>query len=164
MIQQYVLYIKENLCIYKVLFTWAITGKFILERAKKKVFFWGGLSVVSRQSYGSFVCTVSLVVISFVPRPHLHWSGYKTTCSRVAETLEAVPSLGHFYHVNKPTKRRLLQAIKVPCESVLQAIISSLSFRLSSPNAMKAVRAGRTNSPCPHNSMKACQSIYRSMH
>ena len=57
-------------------------------------------------------------------------------------------------------KRRLLQADKVLCESVLQAIMSSQNFRLSSLNGMKAVQAGWTNSPWPCNSMKACQTIF----
>ena len=44
-----------------------------------------------------------------------------------------------FYDIEKPTKRRLLQADKVLCESVLQAIMSSRCFMLSSPTAMKTV-------------------------
>ena len=74
-------------------------------------------------------------------------------------TVKHWPFLGCFYHIGKHQKR-LVQAHKVLCESVLQAITSSQSFRLSSPNGMKA---GRTNSPWPYNSMKPCQTIYRSM-
>ena len=49
-----------------------------------------------------------------------------------------------FNHVGKP-QRRLVQADKVLCESVLQAIMSSPFLgRLSSPNGMKPVQAGQT--------------------
>ena len=63
--------------------------------------------------------------------------------------LETVPSLGRFYHADNVTKRRLLPADKVLCESVLQVTVISPSFRLSSLNGMKAIQAGWINSPWP---------------
>ena len=51
------------------------------DKGRKSVFFCG-LSVVSRQSYDSFIfkycVTVSLVVVSLIPRSYLFLSGYET--------------------------------------------------------------------------------------
>ena len=48
-------------------------------KGKNVCVFLEGLSIVSGQSYSSFVLSIaSLVVVSLVPRPHLCWSGYET--------------------------------------------------------------------------------------
>ena len=53
----------------------------------------------------------------------------------------AAPSLERFYHIEKPTKRRLLQADKVLCESV-QMTMSTQNFR-SCPQCCANVHVAR---------------------
>ena len=52
---------------------------------------------------------------------------------------------------------------KVLRESVLQVIMSSEIFKLSSPNDMKTLQVGQTARD-PITLMKASQTIHRSMH
>ena len=68
-----------------------------------------------------------LVVVSLVPRPHLYWSGYEAnllTClTTLPEEIQLLRKLNCemlrlLNASEKPTKRRLLQADKVLCESV----------------------------------------------
>ena len=135
----------------------------------KKVFLGFSTSCLGRAMIASILSTEPLVVVSLVPRPHLYWSGYeanlltwiscpthflkkKSSCCGnltvkccVPWTLLKSRPKNDYY---KPTRYcvrvyyKLLWAHGVlghVHSAALMCIMSSRSFRLSSPNGMKAV-------------------------
>ena len=119
----------------------------------KKVFVGVSPLCLGRAILASFWTSV---VVSLVPRPHLYWSGYETTCSHGSALLKhcksvgIVLSFGCFYHIDKLTKRRLIQANKVLCEVYT---MSRWGFRLC-PQCGANVHAARKRCVCGCNLKK----------
>ena len=116
------------------------------------------LFVVSRHSYSSFVLNNEpLVVVSLVLRPYVYWSRYvrdklahvDLAGMCVTEKLE-LWNIGNSCLLDTSstlvsTKRRLVQADKVCVRVYYKRLwVHRVKFRLSSPNRIKAVQAGRT--------------------
>ena len=60
----------------------------------KKAFFRVSLSCLGSAAVALVLSTVSLVVVTLVPRPHLYWSGCENTCSRGSVLLKRYKRVG----------------------------------------------------------------------
>ena len=110
---------------------------------------------MSRQSYGSFgfkYCISGCSYLTCITLGARILAHVDRCCWNVTKELE-LWNVGNYsiswmllYHIDKPTQRRLVQADKVLCESVL----SSWSFRLSSPNRVcKLYKLAKQTAPLP---------------
>ena len=88
----------------------------------KELFSGFSLSCLGRAMVASILSIEPLVVVSLIPKPHLYWSGYKANLpDPLSEEIQLLRKLNCemlcvFERIEKPTKRRLLQADKVLCE------------------------------------------------